>query len=233
MVNTQTAFIAAAVLSAGFISGCGSIASTPNEPIAEVAEVVETPVEATDYLTQGKQQGYEAAVAAQSAEEAGWAHIAEMWGWAIASLGLVPADHPDYAEAQAKIAEYITNQGVAHQRDAAYQAKAAAVPAPQAPRDTGKSSDKSLEEKMALIDGLPGREGTYARLLDQVDAKCTQNRTEIGDIAARSVEVAAQYGHKTNILDMLEGGHIATRSTDFQFDCVEIFSLIVTMMDAQ
>ena len=45
--------------------------------------------------------------------------------------------------------------------------------------------------------------------------------------------LAFQNGHRTNTLDMLEAGQIAVRSTDFKFDCVEIFSLIVTMMDVQ
>ncbi|MBD1877167.1 hypothetical protein H6F75_27160 [Nodosilinea sp. FACHB-131] len=233
MTNTQNAVAVMALL---LLSSCQS-AAPPPAPVAELqeqAEVVETPVETIDYLTQGKQQGYEAAVAAQTAVDDRWKDVSAHWDLAIASLGQVPTDSPDYATAQAKIVEYTANRDVAAERYRAYQVKVAApVPAPQAPRDTGKSSDQSLEEKMALIDGLPGRESTYARLLDQVDAKCTQNRAEIGDIAARSVEVAAQYGHRTNILDMLEGGHIATRNTDFQFDCVEIFSLIVTTMDAQ
>ncbi|MBW4486014.1 MAG: hypothetical protein KME14_26115 [Tildeniella torsiva UHER 1998/13D] len=113
------------------IAGCGNLTTPTAEQPAEAAAVAEAPPE-TDYLAQGKQQGYEAAVAAQGAGEAGWAGVATKWGYAIASLGLVPADHPDYATAQAKIAEYTTNQGVAYQRDAAYQAKAAAAP-PQEP----------------------------------------------------------------------------------------------------
>jgi len=107
------------------IAGCGNIASTaaPEQPAeaAEVAEVVEAPVE--DFLTLGKAQGYEAAVAAQTAADNEWGEVSEKWDLAVRTLGQVPADSPNYATAQAKIAEYNANRDVAADRHFAYQAK--------------------------------------------------------------------------------------------------------------
>ncbi|MBD1918897.1 MULTISPECIES: hypothetical protein [Cyanophyceae] len=117
MIRHHIALAAAALL----IAGCGSPTPIAEQP-AEAAVVAAAPAE-TDYLAQGKQQGYEAAVAAQNADVGAWASVAERWGWAINSLGLVPADHPDYATAQAKIEEYTANQSVATERHAAYEAK--------------------------------------------------------------------------------------------------------------
>jgi len=111
------------------IAGCGNIASTaPEQPAeaAEVAEVVEPPVEQTDFLAIGKQQGYEAAVAAQTAVDDRWKDVTGQWDLAIASLGQVPTDSPNYAEAQAKITEYTANREAASARYNAHLADMAA-----------------------------------------------------------------------------------------------------------
>ncbi|MBD2111734.1 MULTISPECIES: hypothetical protein [Cyanophyceae] len=133
------------------IAGCGSLTSTTAEQPAEAAPVAEAPP-AADYLVHGKQQGYEAAVAAQSAGESEWASVAEKWGWAINSLGLVPVDHPDYAEAQAKATEYAANRDVAYQRDATYQAKVEAAAAPSVSSSGGGSTIDAFRSELSLID---------------------------------------------------------------------------------
>lgn len=230
-MNRALALTSAACL---LIAGCGSLTSTTVEQpteAAEVAEVVEAP---TDYLAQGKQQGYEAAVAAQTAVDDRWKDVSAQWDLSIASLGQVPTDSSDYATAQAKIVEYTANRDVAAERYRAYQAKAAApVPAPQAPRNTGKLSDKSLEEKMALIDGLPGRESTYASLLDQLEPKCTENRMLIADMTVKSVQLAGDKGVRTNNLEMLNGLHTVLSAVDFEMECAEIYALVITIMGAE
>ena len=109
------------------IAGCGNIASTaaPEQPAeaAEVAEVVEAP---TDYLAQGKAEGYSAAVAAQTATGEAWRDVGLGWDGAMRSLGKVPTDSPDYATAQAKITEYTANRESASARYNAHLADMAA-----------------------------------------------------------------------------------------------------------
>ncbi|QQE64147.1 hypothetical protein GFS31_08260 [Leptolyngbya sp. BL0902] len=108
------------------LASCGFSQATAPEiapPAAVAAEA--PPVVETDFLTLGKQQGYEAALAAQGATENQWRSVSQQWNTAINSLSQVPADHPDYAEAQAKIAEYTANFEVARNHSQAYEAKLA------------------------------------------------------------------------------------------------------------
>ena len=81
---------------------------------AEVAEAPETAP--TDYLAEGKAEGYSTAVAAQTATGNDWNDVGLGWDAAMRSLGKVPADSPDYAEAQSKLAEYTANREVASAR---------------------------------------------------------------------------------------------------------------------
>lgn len=104
------------------IAGCGGLPTPTTEQPAEaveVAEVVEAPPE--DFLGLGKTQGYEAVVAAQTATENQWYNVTQQWELAVRTLGQVPADRPDYTEAQAKIAEYNANRDVAAERYRVYQ----------------------------------------------------------------------------------------------------------------
>ena len=65
---------------------------------------------ATDPLERAKAFGWEAAVAAQTAEtEADWRRVGDLWLQAIAELGQVSQNSPQQAEAQAKIQEYLAN----------------------------------------------------------------------------------------------------------------------------
>ncbi|WP_035986993.1 hypothetical protein [Leptolyngbya sp. KIOST-1] len=77
---------------------------------------------------QGIDLGWQAAVAAQSAQiEADWQRVSDLWGQAIAALESVPADAPNYAQAQAKAEEYRRNRAIAGDRLAAARAASPAV----------------------------------------------------------------------------------------------------------
>lgn len=109
---------------------------------AEAPAVIET-----DFLALGKQQGYEAALAAQSAAENQWQPVSQKWNAAISSLSQVPADHPDYAEAQAKIVEYTANFEVARNRSQTYQAKLE-----QSRAEVRQAPMKEFESELKRID---------------------------------------------------------------------------------
>lgn len=75
-----------------------------------------TPVSASPWQ-QGTDLGWQAAVAAQSAQsQADWQRVADLWGQAIAVLERVPIDAPNYALAQAKAKEYRGNRAIASDR---------------------------------------------------------------------------------------------------------------------
>ena len=66
---------------------------------------------------QGTELGWQAAVAAQSAQtQADWQGVIALWEEAIAALELVPTDDPNYAQAQAKAEEYRGNRAIAGDR---------------------------------------------------------------------------------------------------------------------
>ncbi|MBD2106721.1 hypothetical protein [Nodosilinea sp. FACHB-13] len=130
MTNTKAAIIAVCLL----LASCGGLTTAEPEQPAEAAEVVEAPApEPTNYLAQGKAEGYSAAVAAQTATGNDWNDVGLGWDAAMRSLGNVPADSPDYAEAQTKIQEYIANREVASVR---YNDHLAELKARQAPTTT-------------------------------------------------------------------------------------------------
>ncbi len=92
--------------------------------------------------------GFGAATLTQSAQTAAdWQLVASQWQRAIALLQSLPADHPQYQAAQAKIAEYQQNLAVAQQRSSGGGAVAAAPPPAAAPsprpgsRGQGGSTD--------------------------------------------------------------------------------------------
>jgi len=67
-------------------------------------------VQDVSFYKQGLEQGYGAAVAAQSANSKdAWKSVEDQWGQAITSLGNVSPDSPDHQAAQLKIEEYTKN----------------------------------------------------------------------------------------------------------------------------
>ncbi|MGG6239065.1 hypothetical protein ACQ4N7_10535 [Nodosilinea sp. AN01ver1] len=77
---------------------------------------------------QGTGLGWQAAVAAQSAQtQADWQRVSDLWGQAIAALERVPTADANYAQAQAKAEEYRGNRAIAGDR------MAEASPAPSSP----------------------------------------------------------------------------------------------------
>jgi hypothetical protein len=80
---------------------------------------------------QGTALGWQAAVAAQTAQtQAEWQQVVALWGQAIVPLGRVPGGDPNYAQAQAKVAEYQANQAIAEVRRARARAEAVSPVAP-------------------------------------------------------------------------------------------------------
>lgn len=147
-------YLAVVALAAVPLASCQFSQATAPEiaPPAAVAAEAPAAIE-TDFLALGKQQGYEAALAAQSAAENQWQSVSQKWNVAINSLGQVPADHPDYAEAQAKIAEYTANFEVARNRSQVYQAKLeqARVEVRQAPMREFEAELKRIDPRGQLV----------------------------------------------------------------------------------
>lgn len=117
------------------------------------------------------------------------------------------------------------------------QYEATAVPAPQPvappPQSTNSSADKPPEELLAIIDGVPSSAGVYARLLDQLEPKCTENRMLIADMTVKSVQLAGNEGVRTNNLEMLNGLHTVLSDVDFEMKCAEIYAAVITIMAAE
>lgn len=77
---------------------------------------------------QGTDLGWQAAVAAQSAQsQADWQRVSDLWGQAIAALERVPETDANYSQAQAKAEDYRGNRAIAVDRQAS--APAVALPA--------------------------------------------------------------------------------------------------------
>ncbi len=69
---------------------------------------------------QGKDLGWQAAVAAQTAQsQSDWQQVTGLWDQAIAALQSVPAGDADYDQAQAKVEEYRGNRAIAANRHTA------------------------------------------------------------------------------------------------------------------
>lgn len=172
----------------------------------------------------------EAAQTAKTSDE--WKNVENLWYRAITLMNTVPQTSVNYQTAQQKANEYQDNLAYARKNsESSISSQSESSPGTQPNRITNTTTEKTTEEKMAIIDGRPTLAVTYGELLDKIDEKCIQNRTEIADIVVTSVEVASKKGHKTDILGMLESGHIATRNVDLQLDCIEVYTLIVVMME--
>ncbi|HSM81343.1 MAG TPA: hypothetical protein VLS96_06635 [Nodosilinea sp.] len=78
---------------------------------------------------QGTDLGWQAAVAAQSAQtQTDWGQVTDLWDQAIVALESVAAADPNYAQAQAKAQDYRRNRAVAADRQAKAQP---AAPSPE------------------------------------------------------------------------------------------------------
>ncbi|MGF1518041.1 MAG: hypothetical protein ACFCVB_09585 [Nodosilinea sp.] len=78
---------------------------------------------------QGKDLGWQAAVAAQTAQsQSDWQQVVDLWDQAIAALESVPVGDANYAQAQAKAEEYRGNRAIAANRQATASPSAAAEP---------------------------------------------------------------------------------------------------------
>ncbi|MGF1571127.1 MAG: hypothetical protein ACFCVD_24130 [Nodosilinea sp.] len=74
----------------------------------------------TDPWERAKDFGWQAAVAAQTAEtQPDWQRVGDLWLQAVAELERIPAGAPNQAQAQAKIKEYLSNFDRAEARKAA------------------------------------------------------------------------------------------------------------------
>lgn len=114
------------------IGGVGAIAATliglaylreapapgPTDPDISLNNLAVSPWQ------QGKDLGWQAAVAAQTAQSQDeWQQVTALWDQAIAALESIPAGDADYDQAQAKAEEYRGNRAIAANR------QTAAVPA--------------------------------------------------------------------------------------------------------
>jgi hypothetical protein len=132
--------IAGIVVGVAYLQPGDPAASKPQPPGPELT---------VSPLVRGKDLGWRAAVASQSAKtSADWQRVAALWGQAIAALEQVPAGAADYPQAQTKAQEYRQNQAIAQQR----QAIAPARPSPPAP--TGLASAlAAAEPAFSLVPG--------------------------------------------------------------------------------
>lgn len=142
------------------------LASCQSEPQASAEPVpaptaTATPTPEVDYYQQGLEKGKAAAVAAGTAsDKEGWQGVVDGWDQAVATLRKVPADNPNYQQAQAKIKSYQAASGVAVDRRSKFE-EIAVQPAvqetttSQAPVETSTSTASDLgrlAETLAAVD---------------------------------------------------------------------------------
>lgn len=81
-----------------------------------------------DAWTRGLDLGWQAAVAAQTADsETAWRQVGDLWIQAIAALKQVPQTSPHFPQVQAKIQEYLANFEVAEQEKSRVRSPQAAI----------------------------------------------------------------------------------------------------------
>lgn len=100
------------------------------------------------------------------------------------------------------------------------------------------TSSSPIEAKLAAIDARSKVVQQpvvrrYARLLDDLDRKCKESRTQIGDIAVKGVELLAQKRvTMTNLVFMQSmSGSMPEGSQSLNLSCAEIAAILVTMTD--
>ena len=106
--------------------------------------------------------------------------------------------------------------------------------------ETGASySEDDTEYKLASIDaGEPlsvddPSIGVYARLLDELGAKCEDERSESGDRAVVATRLLADEGISVTILDALRGINGSIPEDSPMLSCDEIAAAWVTLMKNQ
>ncbi len=69
----------------------------------------------------------------------------------------------------------------------------------------------------------------YATLLTRIDARCTQSRTNVGDMAARATElIKDNYGREVKVLTVLRELDVATSPpVEPGQSCNELLSLLI------
>ncbi|MGB3202384.1 MAG: hypothetical protein WBA99_15875 [Nodosilinea sp.] len=102
--------IAAVLIGWSYLSTASGPAPAPELPFNE---------RTTSPWQLGTDLGWQAAVAAQTAQtQAEWHQVSDLWSQAIAALERVPAEDPNYAQAQAKAEAYRSNRAIARNRQA-------------------------------------------------------------------------------------------------------------------
>ena len=115
------------------------IAPAPSPVVAEPSPAAAPPQAAapqTDYFREAVNRATSAVVIGQSAQsQADWQLTVGRWQQAVTLMQQVPADSPDYAQAQTKVKEYQQNLAAAQQRAEGQPTTTitAAAPAPVAP----------------------------------------------------------------------------------------------------
>jgi len=103
-------------------------------------------------------------------------------------------------------------------------------------RVTGSSPS---EAKLAAIDEATtvvsvGLIRQYASLLNRLDPKCKEDRTLVGDIAAKGVELLREEkGVRTSILKFLQAmdDSIPEEGASLNLSCAEVAAALVVMID--
>lgn len=100
------------------------------------------------------------------------------------------------------------------------------------------TSSSPIEAKLAAIDARSKVVQQpvvrrYARLLDDLDRKCKESRTQIGDIAVKGVELLAKKRVTMTNLKFMQSmsDSMPEGSQSLNLSCAEIGAILVTMID--
>ena len=108
---------------------------------------------------------------------------------------------------------------------------------PVRPTDVRVTEGSPMEAVLASIDeGSPvvprSVVTVYANFLNRIDARCTQSRTDIGDMAARATElIEDNYGREVKILTVLRELDKATSPpVEPGLNCSEVLAALVVLI---
>lgn len=135
----------AAVVVLGFLMGCGGrveVEPPPADTVVTIPEVDPAPQPSspaerpaatqTDYFREAVNRASSAVAIGQTAQSPDdWSLAVARWQQAIQLMGRVPVDHPQYATAQTKVAEYQQNLAVAQRQVSGDRPTPATAPEPQ------------------------------------------------------------------------------------------------------
>ena len=106
--------------------------------------------------------------------------------------------------------------------------------------DGGASySEDDPEYQLAVIDAggfVPLNDpsiGTYAGLLDSLEAKCSEERSLIGDQAVRATQLLAEEGIRITVLTGLQGMDASIPEESTTLNCAEIAAAWITLILGQ